>query len=41
MLLGASGQISGNQVSNVAAASDTPYSNAAVGIYLDSSTSRA
>ena len=35
LLLGASGQISNNQVSTVAAAPDTPYSNAAVGIYLD------
>ena len=35
MLLGATGQIDGNQVSTVVAASDTPYSNAAVGIYVD------
>ena len=35
-LLDASGQISNNQVSTVVASSETPYSNAAVGIYLDS-----
>ena len=34
-LLDASGQISGNQVSNIVADADTPYSNAAVGIYID------
>ena len=34
-MLDASGQISGNQVSNVVADADTPYSNAAVGIYID------
>ena len=35
-MLDASGQIDGNQVSSVVAATGTPYSNAAVGIYLDS-----
>ncbi len=34
-LLDATGVMSNNEVSNVVAASDTPYSEAAVGIYLD------